>query len=61
MAVLKLTLDVVELMMISKNKKIKVWGGFYGSFWVISVQGGGSFFNFFKGGQLKKSLGNPGL
>ena len=45
---LKLTLDILELMRKSKKKV-----GFY------LVVEGHSFFNFFKGGLLKKSLGNP--
>ena len=57
--VLKLTLDILGLLMKSKKKRSQVF--FMVGFWVILVQDGHSFFNFYKGSHLKKSLGNPDL
>jgi len=48
---LKLTVDIVELMMKSKKK---VLGRFYGSFLRNIIGGGHRFSNLFKGGHLKK-------
>ena len=40
----------------SKNEVLRVFnGGFLSNF----VEGGQSFFNFFKGGHLKKKFGKP--
>ena len=46
---------------VDEEQKKRSLGVFYDSFWVIFVQGCHSFYNFSKGGYLKKSLGNPGL
>ena len=56
--ILKLTLDVIELQTKSK-KRSKVF--LNGSFLSSLVGGGNSLFNIFKGGHLKKSLGNSDL
>ena len=58
MVVLKLTLDILELLIKSKKK---VLVGFNGSVLSNLVEGGYRFFNFSKGGHLKKGLGNPDL
>ena len=55
MVALKLTLDILELQM--KNKKKRSWV----FFWSNLFEGGYGFLNFFKGGHLQKSLGNPSL
>ena len=59
--ILKLKLEIPELQMKSKKKK-KVLGVFYGSFSSNFVEGGHSFFNFSKRGQIeKKSFWNHAL
>ena len=46
---------------VDDEEQNKVLGCFNGRF-LRNLRGGGhSFFNFFKGGLLKKSLGNPDL
>ena len=53
---MKLTLDILELMI----KRKKVLDGFNGDFLRNLVEGGYSFFIFFKEGLLKKKLfGKP--
>ena len=54
MVVLKLRLDILELMMKSKKKRIL-------GFLINLVRGGHSVFKFFKGSVLVKTLENPGL
>ena len=44
---------------VADKEQKKVFGVFNGSFFSNLVGGGHSFFNLFKVGLLKKSLGNP--
>ena len=58
LVILKLTLDILELLMKSKkNLRCFLNGSFLSSF----VGGGHSFFNFIKGDNWKKSLVNPAV
>ena len=46
---------------VADEEQKNVLSVFYGSLWLILLKWAMGFFNFFKGGHLKKSLGNAAL